>query len=67
MPYVLGALAVASVALGIFVKVASDARDAAEKGLSKATVDLEADTGVPTAKEEVIELAPPAAEPAKAT
>ena len=44
--YALGGLAVLSVGAGILVKISSDAKDAAEKGTARATVDIDADHGL---------------------
>jgi len=47
--YALGGLAVVSVGAGILVKIATDAKDAAEKGTARATVDIDADHGLDAA------------------
>jgi len=74
LKYVFGGLTVLAVIAGVIAKISSDAKDAAEKGNATATVDLEADAGLPTVPEPAPAAAPapapapalaPAAAPAK--
>ena len=54
VPYALGGLAVTSVVVGILVKIAADANDAAQKGVAKSIVDPDADAaGVPVAVDDL--------------
>jgi len=54
LKWVFGGLTLGAVILGVVAKVSADAKSSAEKGVAKATVDLEADVGIPTAKEPTV-------------
>lgn len=65
LKYAFGGLTLLAVVAGIIAKVSSDAKIAAEAGTSKATVDLEADTGLPTVPEPAAPTLAATAAPAK--
>ena len=61
-----GGLTLGAVVLGIVAKLSADAKDAADKGNATASVDLEADVGLPTAAAPEVTTPPPAAQEAPA-
>jgi lysozyme family protein len=61
LKWVFGALTLGAVVLGIVAKISSDAKEAADKGSATASVDLEADAGLPTATAPTVDVPPPAA------
>ena len=57
LKWVFGCLTLGAIVLGVVAKVSADAKSSAEKGVATATVDLEADVGIPTAKEPTVTVA----------
>jgi lysozyme family protein len=66
LKWVLGGLTLGAVVLGVVAKLSADAKDAADKGNATASVDLEADVGLPTAAAPEVTTPPPAAQEAPA-
>jgi hypothetical protein len=66
LKWVLGGLTLGAVVLGVVAKLSADAKDAADKGNATASVDLEADAGLPTATAPEVTSPPPAAPEAQA-
>ena len=54
LKYAFAGLTIVGIGSGVLVKISNDAKDAAERGTAKAVVDLDADAGLPSLPEPVV-------------